>query len=237
MRILALGLLLGWSLSGEVSVASGDDVPRDKRVVVRVFGTPIHLNEITPDPAPERKGDGRPEPRPPSLIAQRAGLLLGKIQVRVLTEYAVRAKLRPSDAEIDALIGDAVRKHSAGRTEEEQRKLSLQAFWIMGASRDWRTAKGLHEKYGGRVAVSSFGACEAPDGRNALFRESVANGELEFLDRELEIAFWEAAKSQRVLDVTLQPENVPRHFAVSPWERWIRELEHPPTAKEPAGGT
>lgn len=236
MRILLLGLLLGWFLPEGLSVVSGDDVPKDKRVVAWVFGKPISLDEITSDPAPERKVEGGPASGPTSLTARRAGFLLGKIQARVLAEYAVRAKLRPSDAEIDALIGDAVRKHSVGRTEEEQRKLSLQAFWIMGSSRDWRTAKALHEKYGGRVAVSSFGACEAPDGRNALFREHMASGELEFLDRELEVAFWEATKSPRVLDVTLQPENVSKHFTVSPWERWTQELEHPPAAKGAGGG-
>jgi len=244
MRIAAVGLIFGCCFVGWIpSVSGGENVPAESRpqggqrqLVARVFGNPIYLDEITPAP-PSEKGDSRKTESPRSLLSQRGDLLFAKIRNKVLAEYPVRAKLRPTNEEINALIGEAVRKHSVGLTDEAKRKLALQGFWTAGASCDWRTAKAICGKYGGRVAISSFGACEPFEGRNALLREYAASGEIEFRDAELERAFWEKSKDERIQDVMLPLERVAQHFSVPPWERWTHELESPPAAQEPGGAS
>ena len=73
------------------------------------------------------------------------------------------------------------------------------------------------------------------EGRNALLRDYAEAGKVEFHDAEIEKRFWQKLKDKRVLDVTVSdPKRIARHFAVSPWQRWIQELDSQGANKKPA---
>ena len=227
MRLLVTVLLGSHVLFGHVRELSADEtIPAEKRkLVVTVLDKPIYLDQITPSEAAAKRKELSDADYQRWLREYRAGRLVSSVSGRVLKEYAIREKLKPSDEEIDALIAAAERKQAENveGDKEARQKLALQAFWVRGSSYEWRTAKALHEKYGGSVAISSFGACTSFEGRNAIFKDYADAGDIKFHDADLERAFWEKTKDERIQDVTLRPERVAEHFAVAPWERWIRE--------------
>lgn len=82
-------------------------------------------------------------------------------------------------------------------------------------------AKALHEKYGGRIALSSFGGWIAIEGRKALLKEYAVAGKIQFHDPELEQLFWQGIENPAVLDVNVSdPKRIASHFASPPWEGW-----------------
>lgn len=225
MRIIAVLLIGCHVLFALVSELSADEkVPAEVReLVATVLGKPIY--QFTPANAAMKQKELSGPDYERWLREYRAAHFLSHITGRVLQEYAIREKLSPSDADIEALIADTVRKYPGnfGTDEKSLKDLGWRIFCLRASSNEWRTAKALHEKYGGRVGVSSFGGHMSFEGRNAVLKEYSAAGDLKFHDAELERAFWEKTRDERFSDVTLQPERVAQHFAVSPWERWIEE--------------
>lgn len=216
--------------------SSADDAPANDRVLVAtLFDKPIYLDQLTPSEAAEKQRQLPERKYQQWLLTSRSQSLFSKVCAQALHEYAVREKLKPSDDEIDTLISAAVKKHVAETQAdaEAQRKLAMQAFWVRASSRDWRTAKALYEKYGGKVAISSFGACQSFEGRNAVLKDYTAAGHIQFHDAYIERAFWEKSKDERIQDVTLQPDRVAQHFALPPWERWIERLDPQPITDNP----
>ena len=86
------------------------------------------------------------------------------------TRVCLREKLSPSDEELDVLFRDFRHRYLAERTldEEAKKQFSTRMSWLKVSSREWITAKALHAKYGGRVAVSSFGGCTSIEGRRGV---------------------------------------------------------------------
>jgi len=236
MRLLVTVLLGSPLLFGHVRELSADEtIPAEKReLVVTVLDRPIYLDQITPREAAAKRKELSDPDYQRWLREYRAGRLVSSVSGRVLKEYAIREKLKPSDEEIDTLIADAERKQAENieGDKKARQKLALQAFWVRGSSYEWRTAKALHEKYGGRVAISSFGACTSFEGRNAVLKDYADAGDIKFHHADLERAFGEKTKDERIQDVTLPPERVKEHFAVAPWERWIRESAHDETDRK-----
>jgi hypothetical protein len=225
MRIVAVLLVGCHVLFGQVGQLSADEeAPAEKReLVATVLGKPIY--QFTPADAAKKRKELSGLDYERWLREDRAQHFLSHITGRVLNEYSIREKLSPSDDEIDALITAAARKYAGNfkADKESQQELGVRIFWLRGSSHEWRTAKALHEKYGGRVGISSFGGHMSFEGRNAVLKEYSAAGDIKFHDAELERAFWEKTLDERFSDVTLSPEHVAQHFAVSPWERWIAE--------------
>jgi len=141
----------------------------------------------------------------------------------VMTDWSKQNNVSPTAKEIKELFAKEVTEHlqSYLNTKQGQMQVGGAMMWANGAAADWVTAKALHEKYGGRVAISSFGACIAIDGRNALLKEYAAAGKIEFLDPEIEKVFWEGVESPVVLDATISdPKRISKRFATPPWEGW-----------------
>jgi hypothetical protein len=225
MRIV-VALVAGCQvLFGHAGVMSADEkAPAQKReLVATVLGKPIY--QFTPADAAIKRKDLCGLDYERWLRENRAQHFLSHITGRVLNDYSIREKLSPSDDEIDALIAAAARKYAGnfGTDEKALKDLGWRIFCLQGSSHEWRTAKSLHDKYGGRVGISSFGGHMSFEGRNAVLKEYSAAGDIKFHDAELERAFWEKTLDERFSDVTLSPERVAQHFAVSPWERWIAE--------------
>lgn len=217
--VLAVAVV-GW-LSARATAQAADEL------VATVLTKPITLEQITPREAASQKLSMPPEEYEPWLLQNRARNLSMAVGGEVLRDYARREKLKPSDDELDALLDKIIQDHIGGKelSAEALRKLTVQRFWARGAAIDWRNAKAMYEKYGGRVAISSFGACVSFEARNKVFQEYVDRGDLTFHHAELKKAFWEMARNERMVgDVFLRPENVPGHFTRPPWEHFKRQL-------------
>ncbi len=206
-----------------IGVLNAEDQPAAKReLAVTLLEKPIYLDQITPSEAATKEKELSKPDYERWLRACRANFLLMNVSGRVMKDYTVREKLSPSDEEIIALVKKASERSPdyEATDKEAQRRLAIQRVWLWGASCDWRTAKALHAKYGGRVGISSFGACTAFEGRNAVLKEYAKRGDLKFHDADLERAFWEKTRDEKFSDVILQPDRVAQHFAIPPWERW-----------------
>ena len=225
MKIVAVLVVGVQLLFGHAVDLSADEVtPTEKReLVATVLGTPIY--QFTPADAAAKRSELSGQDYERWLREYRAQHFLYHITGRVLTDYAIREKLSPNDDEIEAMIVATVRKYPGNfRTDEKSLKdWGWRIFCLRASSREWRTAKALHEKYGGRVGMSFFGGHMSFEGRNAVLKDYSAAGDIKFHDAELERSFWEKTLDERFSDVTLSPERVAQHFAVSPWERWIAE--------------
>lgn len=225
MKIFAV-LVVGFQLlfCHAADLSADEDTPTENReLVATLLGTPIY--QFTPTDAASKRKELSRQDYERWLREYRAQHFLSHITGRVLNDYAICEKLSPNDDEIEAMIAATVRKYRGNfRADEESLKdLGLRIFWLRASSSEWRTAKALHEKCGGRVGISSFGGHMSFEGRNAVLKDYAAAGDIKFHDAELERAFWEKTLDERFSDVTLSPESVAQHFAVSPWERWIAE--------------
>jgi hypothetical protein len=236
---IVLRLAAAWCLlAGHVGQLSADEKAdvKSREVAATVLGEEITLDQITPADSSINRQELSEEDYQKRLLEYRATVLLSRVSGRVMKDYAAREKLRPSDKELEAMFRDFSQKHlpNTKLDDESRKKFAVRMFWLMGSSHDWRTAKALYEKYGGRVAVSSFGACISIEGRNAVLQDYAARGDLTIHRAELTQAFWGKTKDERVLDTTLQPKSVKRFFAVPPWEREFKALAQEEQQASPA---
>jgi len=130
--------------------------------------------------------------------------------------------VRPTRAEIQEHFSNEAKQHlQAYATPEGMQQMGIAMMWGTASAGDWVRAKALHEKYGGPIAISSFGACIAIKGRNALLKEYAAAGKIQFHDPEIEKLFWEGTNHPAVLDVTIRdPKRIAKRFEKSPWQGW-----------------
>lgn len=151
-------------------------------------------------------------------------------------EYAVAKKLTPTREQLTKIFSDTIARHpELLKDEEAERNTAIRLFWLRGASLDWIVAKALYEEYGGSIATSSFGACTSITGRNAIIKQYVKSGDIQFHQPKVEGEFWERLKSKRVLDTTItDPKRIKQRFAVPPWQRWIEELGRGPEPSKAA---
>jgi hypothetical protein len=208
----------------------------EDEVVATVLTKAITLEQITPPEAANQKQKLPPAEYEAWLLKHRAGNLSQRVIGEVMRDYVRREKLKPSDDELDAIFDKIVKEHIAGKelSADAKKKIAIQRFWALGSARDWRTAKALYEKYGGRVAISSFGAWVSFEARNTVLQQYADRGELKIDQPELKKAFWDFVHDERMAgDVFVQPQNVAERFAHPPWETFQRELAEE-TAKLPA---
>ena len=152
-----------------------------------------------------------------------AGEIHTKVAFHVMTDWAKKNKVSPTPDEIQELFQNEAKiiPKELYETEEGKQRIAVAIFWAKGSAIDWVTAKALHEKFGGRVATSSFGAYTAIEGRNAVLKEYAAQGKIEFHSVEIEEHFWERINDRRVLDVTISdPKRIATRFATPPWIGW-----------------
>jgi hypothetical protein len=220
-------LLVAGCFFGLVCGVFGDEKrePSNAHILVaKVRGDSIDLEQIDPGDRDVQQAKLSKGEFDKWLAMSRATRLLSTVSARVMAEYAIREQLRPSRQEFAAMIAEAVRKHpELVRNEQDT---AIRVFWLRGAALDWIIAKALYEKYGGPIAISSFGAYTSIAGRTALLKEYVKTGSLTFYDTEIEREFWARTYDERVLDVTIKdPKKITEIFAVSPWERWFQQLD------------
>ena len=161
------------------------------------------------------------------LRSHHAARLFDQIKMRVMQDYATREKFSPSDEELGKFFQDARRKYPENfetTDEKTRRRIALRAAMALAISKDWRLARALHQKFGGRVALSSFGAIESFEGRNAVLQEYFDRGDIKFHRPDLQQAFFEKMKDERIQDVTLPIERTREYFQEPPpWEKWLAE--------------
>lgn len=220
--------------TSKTSASRPDGQPNE--FAATILGEPISLAQITPVEADKKRQELSLADYQKWLVEYRATALLQTIVLRVLKDYEVREKISPSDQELETLHRDFMEKYLAKYPQlddEAKKKIGLQIFWSLGSAKDWRTAKALHSKYGGRVATSAFGAYTSIEGRNAIVKEYHTRGEIKFHRAELEQRFWEKLKNDRVLDVIIPADRVKERFATPPWEtRFNQLLEQAPDAAD-----
>ena len=160
----------------------------------------------------------------------RAKRLFFEISLRATQEYTREKKLSPTKEQLAKIFSDAVAQHpELTKDDEAKGKTVMTLFWVQAASLDWITAKALHEEYGGPIAVSFFGAYASITGRNAIIKQYFKSGDIQIHQPKAARDFWERLKSKRVLDVTItDPKRIEQRFSVSPWRRWIQELDRRP---------
>jgi hypothetical protein len=224
-------------LPGHVAHLLADEnaVADQRELVATVLGEKIYSDQITPAEARAKREELSDADYQKWLLEYRISWLLSRVEGRVLKEYTIREKLSPSDQELDALFLDFSQTYLANHEldDESKQKLALRMLWLKASSCEWRTAKALYERYGGQVAVSSFGACTSIEGRNAVLKAYAEAGELTFHQHDMEQAFWEKTKDTRVLDARVSPERIKGFFAVSPWERGFKALAQEGAATKP----
>ncbi len=218
-----LGLALMTRLPAEDTPPAAVEPPL---IGATVLGKEIDLNKIVYPLEVEEKRQTLPAAKFDTwLRSHQVERLFWHIKMPVMQDYVTREKLSPSDEELNKLIQDAQRKYPENfdtTDEEAKRKLGLEAWWMLGSTKDWRLARALHQKYGGRVAISSFGAFESFEGRNAVLKEYFDRGDIKFHQADLQQAFFEKMKDERIQDVTLSPERSTELFKEpSPLENWL----------------
>ncbi len=232
---VAMVLLAAAVLCGQVAPSPAADKAQDgkRQPVATVLGKTICLDEITPAEAPVKEKELSPDAYQRWLHAYRTDLLHGKIWAEVMHDYAVRERLYLSFEDLDAILArglpnqpsakDIVRDLSREdkNTGRDARQQLGERFSLYGAANDWKVAKALYERYGGRVAISQFGACTAIDGRNAVLKDYAAAKKIVFHNADWQQAFWDKNADNHVLLVTLPPGEVANYFKVPPWEEWI----------------
>ena len=144
----------------------------------------------------------------------------------------------PTDAQITEQITALKKDFETAMKKDEttHQQFLTRMFWLEGSSKDWRTARTLYRKYGGRVGISAFGATTAIDGLNAVLKDSIAAGDLTFHDPRLEQAFWDRVRKNPFSDVVLPPNRAEEHFATPPWDQarllLIKELGEKKTVQQ-----
>ncbi|QDU41130.1 hypothetical protein Mal4_54950 [Maioricimonas rarisocia] len=216
--------LLAAMLCGEAGVATAQESPRTARLhAATVLGKKVWLRKISPSEVAQNRARLSAEDFARWQAESRWRPLVSRVSHLVMSDWADQNKVKPTREEIQKLFAAEARQHlqEYATTPEGTRKVALAIGWSTGTAMEWVRAKALHEKYGGPIALSSFGSCIAIDGRNALLKEYAAAGKIEFHDAELEKLFWEGTTSPAVLDVTVSdPMRVSKHFARPPWEGW-----------------
>ncbi len=139
-----------------------------------------------------------------------------------MSDWAKRNNVRPTREEIQEHFANEAKQYPQFyETDEGAKRAKFAMGWSIATTVEWATAKALHEKYGGRIAVSSFGGWVSIEGRNALLKEYAAAGKIRFHDPEIEKLFWGGVDNPAVLDVTVSdPKRISSHFARPPWEGW-----------------
>ena len=213
---------------------SNIELPDPTRVVAAtVLGKPIYLDQFDQSATElERlKKSGR------STLSRKAELLLSNVAGKVMMDYYRREDLHPNKEEIAAKFVSALRDHpelAINMMLDKQARFEIGGAMAFGiaSSTDWVVTKHLHEKYGGNVSVSSFGAMISIEGRNALIREYVQRGDVQFHLPELEQALWEQAEKKIALDATVRDqERVKQKFETPPWENFAVRLNQMPLKK------
>lgn len=209
-----------------------------KRVVAAtVLGKPIYLDRIEPSAADLewlRKSGRTP-------LSRKAERLLDRVAGKIMMDYYRREELHPTKAEISAKYSAAVRSDPellAKMMLNKNARFEIGGSIMFGvaSSVDWVITKHLYEKHGGSVSVSSFGGMMSIEGRNALLREYVARGDVQFKIPELEQALWEEVEKKRALDATVSDQKrVKQMFETPPWENYLahrKKMEREQAATE-----
>ncbi|WDI43196.1 hypothetical protein [Bremerella sp. P1] len=215
-------IVLGCVSSGSVATAQEPMAQPSSYVAATVLDEEIRLRVISPAEVEHNRSKLSEKDFARWQADSRWRPLVSKVSHRVMSDWAKQNDVQPTREEIQKHFTDEARQHlQAYDTPATKKQLAVAMGWAIATSSEWATAKALHEKYGGPIAISSFGGCIAIEGRNQLVKEYAAAGKIRFTDPELEKLFWEGLENPSVLDVTIrEPERVANHFKRLPWQGW-----------------
>ena len=202
---------------------SQDQPAKDPRyVAATVLDKTVYLRSIKPEELARNREKLSAKDFAKWQSESRWRPLDSKVTYHVMSDWAIQNNVRPTREEIqERFVSEAKQHLKAYATPEGEKRVALAVALATVSAVEWATAKALYEKYGGKIALSSFGGWVAIDGRNALLKEYAASGKIRFHDPEIENEFWVGVENPAVLDVTVSDlERISRHFARPPWEGW-----------------
>ncbi len=222
---LALFLLTLFAVSDSVSSARGDDSATKAKYVVAAtaLGTEVRVKVIEPSEIARQREKLSPKEFSRWQATHRWRRLVNRVSHLVMTDWAKMNNVSPTHKEIQTQFANDAKQHlkGFGVTDEGKQRVALAVAMGTNSAVEWVTAKALHAKYGGPVALSSFGGWIAVDGRNAVLKEYSAAGKIQFHDAELESLFWKGIQDPAVLDVTVRDQQrIEKHFSRPPWQGW-----------------
>ncbi|MFO0203842.1 MAG: hypothetical protein ACK528_12020, partial [Alphaproteobacteria bacterium] len=163
------------------------------------------------------------------LLEHQTYRLFDTVKFQVRQDWIAREKPSPTDQELDQLIQTGYEEHPekfVTANEEERKKVALHLFMRRAVSMEYRDARAMWQRYGGRVGISAFGAYESFEGRNAILKEYIDRGDLKFASDEWRQGFLKRMEDTRVQDVLLSAERTREMFdGPTPWETWQASLE------------
>ncbi len=109
---------------------------------------PVHVEE-------QRKKLASPEFEK-WLLEHQTQRLFDAVKLQVTQDWITREEPRPTDQELDQLIQAGVQQHPekfVSASDEERKKVALKLFMLNGVSKEYRNARALWQRYGGRVGI------------------------------------------------------------------------------------
>lgn len=220
---LVLGLIaIVYVSASDVATAEEPAKKPSSYVAAKVLDEEVRLRVISPEEVEFNRAKLSEKDFARWQADSRWRPLVSQVSHLVMSDWAKQNDVQPSQEEIQQHFNEEAKQHLlAFETEEAKRHIAVAVGWAVATSSEWATAKALQAKYGGPIAISSFGGCVSIEGRNQLVKEYAAAGKIHFSDPELEKLFWEGIRSPSVLDVTISdPKRISQHFERPPWQGW-----------------
>jgi hypothetical protein len=141
------------------------------------------------------------------------------VMARLTNRFADEQGISVTDAERDAYIRDvdaALRADgiTPARIDTEEDRAAREQIAVLFV-RDWKIARALFERHGGRVGFQQGGP-EPLDALRVLAEAAQARGDLVFSDPALEAAFWRYFRTDSIHHFYL-PAEAARVFERPPW--------------------
>lgn len=199
-------------------------------IAATLLGKEIDLNKLVDSAqVEEQRKKLAPSEFEKWLREHQAQRLFDTVKFQVRQDWIAREKPSPTDQELDQLFQTGYEEHPekfVTTNEEERKKVALHLFMRRTVSMEYRDARAMWQRYGGRVGISAFGAYESFEGRNVILKEYIDRGDLKFASDEWRQGFLKRMEDTRVQDVLLSAERTREMFdGPTPWETWLASLE------------
>lgn len=163
-RRLAIGLIILAGVNSRSFATAQDQPPAKDSVYVAatVLGEDIRLRVVKPSEVARNRAKLSEKDFARWQSESRWRRLVNKVSHLVMSDWAKQNDVRPTRAEIQEHFRNEARQHlQAYATPEGTKQVAVAMMWGTASAVEWVRTKALHEKYGGPIAISSFGGCIA----------------------------------------------------------------------------